>query len=144
VRVADVVEGVVRREAPEGTDLRVNIDSSLRVMANREYLVRALSNTLRNAIRYAARYGPITISAEQAVNEVAITIADSGPGVPDADLDKIFTPFFRVDDARDRRTGGTGLGLAIVRSCVESCGGNVTARNQKPSGLKIIITLPAA
>ena len=59
-------------------------------------------------------------------------------------LDKIFTAFYRLDDARDRWTGGTGLGLAIVRTCIEACGGTVQRRNRRPSGLEVIVELPEA
>ncbi len=72
-----------------------------------------------------------------------IKIADSGAGVPETELDKLFDPFYRVNTDRARETGGTGLGLAIVKTCVESCGGKVFARNCEPSGLEIVIQLEA-
>jgi len=144
VNVEGVIEAVLRRESSEGAEIRVHVTSDLAVQANAEYLSRAVGNVVRNAVRYAAQHGPITISAQRDRNEVAIVITDSGPGVPDGDLDRIFMPFYRLDDARDRRTGGTGLGLAIVRTCVEACGGRVTASNRKPSGLEIAIRLAAA
>ena len=59
-------------------------------------------------------------------------------------LAKIFDAFYRVDPARTRETGGTGLGLAIVKTCIESCGGAVTARNREPNGLEVIVKLHAA
>ncbi|HEX3988300.1 MAG TPA: ATP-binding protein, partial [Verrucomicrobiae bacterium] len=74
---------------------------------------------------------------------IAIKVADGGPGVPTADLPRIFDPFYRVDDSRDRATGGVGLGLAIVKTCVEACGGTVTCRNREPSGLEVTIRLPS-
>jgi two-component system sensor histidine kinase CpxA len=73
-----------------------------------------------------------------------IRVTDSGPGVPEDSLDKIFAPFYRIDDARDRQTGGTGLGLAIVRTYIEACGGTVECRNRRPSGLEVRIQLPAS
>ena len=59
----------------------------------------------------------------------------------EAELERIFEPFYRPDSARTREAGGTGLGLAIVRSCVDSCGGRVNARNRLPSGLEVVIRL---
>src|SRR5205085_1140996 len=83
-------------------------------------------------------------SAEESGDDVLITVADSGPGVPDNALEKILEPFYRIEDSRDRKTGGSGLGLAIVRSCIEACGGSVECRNRKPKGLAVILRLPAA
>ena len=73
--------------------------------------------------------------------EVNIAISDEGPGVPEADLDRIFDPFFRVEHARDRGTGGTGLGLAIVKRTVEQHSGSIVAKNMQ-EGFCIQITLP--
>jgi two-component system sensor histidine kinase CpxA len=142
--VAEAVQTAVRRECSDGFDIRVDIDSSMLVQANPEYLVRSVSNILRNAVRYGGDHGAIRVAAHQESGRVRISIADSGPGVPEDALDKIFTPFYRLDDSRDRRTGGTGLGLAIVRSWIEACGGTVECRNRVPNGLQVQICLPAA
>jgi two-component system sensor histidine kinase CpxA len=144
VSVAEAVQTAIRREAAEGANIQVDVGPSINVQANMEYLVRAIGNVVRNAVRYAGEHGPVTITGGQVRNEVVISISDRGPGVPEGDLDRIFMPFYRVDDARDRRTGGTGLGLAIVRSCIEACGGRVAGKNMQPSGLEVTITLPAA
>jgi signal transduction histidine kinase len=64
--------------------------------------------------------------------------------VPEHSLDKIFAPFYRIDDARNRKTGGVGLGLAIVRTYIEACGGTVECRNRRPSGLEVLIQLRAS
>jgi len=92
-------------------------------MANEAYLLRALSNLLRNAFRYAAESGPITVSARREDGgQVAITVTDCGPGLPESELEDVFAPFYRPETARTRETGGAGLGLAIVRTCVEPAG----------------------
>lgn len=144
VDVAAVVDEAVRVEVKDSSDVRTEIDPGLKVLANEEYLVRALANLIRNAVRYAGDAGPITIGAHRTHNDVIITVADSGPGVPEDALDKIATPFFRLEASRTRRQGGTGLGLAIVRSCVEACRGSVTFRNREPHGLEATIRLSAA
>jgi signal transduction histidine kinase len=141
--VAEAARTAARRESADGVDIRVEVDPSLHVQANPEYLIRSFANILRNAARYAGDKGPIRITAQGENHQIRISVADSGPGVPDDALDKIFTPFYRLEDSRDRRTGGTGLGLAIVRSCIEACGGTVESRNRVPSGLEVIISLPA-
>jgi two-component system sensor histidine kinase CpxA len=73
-----------------------------------------------------------------------IRIADSGPGVPEDSLDKLFRPFYRIDDARGRKTGGAGLGLAITERAVRLHGGTVKASNRPEGGLQVEIRLPLA
>lgn len=143
VTVRDAVASAIRREGMEENAVRVNVNPEIQVRANSEYLVRSLANLLRNARRYAAGSGPIDISAHEESRRVQIVVGDHGPGVPDPLLDAIFTPFFRLEDARDRQSGGTGLGLAIVRGCIEACGGTVECRNRKPSGLEVVMWLPS-
>jgi two-component system sensor histidine kinase CpxA len=74
---------------------------------------------------------------------ILLQIEDSGPGIPESALPQLFDPFYRVDSSRTRDTGGVGLGLSIVKTCVESCGGTVACENRRPSGLRVILRLPA-
>ena len=143
VNVAETVARVLQREQTDSVDVRADINGELAVVAEPEYLFRSLANVVRNAVRYAGEAGPVTISAKNGDGQVTITVADSGPGVPESELDKIFKPFYRPDEARQHETGGTGLGLAIVKSCVEACGGSVRCRNLRPSGLAVDIRLAA-
>jgi two-component system sensor histidine kinase CpxA len=144
VNVREACEEAVRREECPAPGVRLDIPADLAVAADRDLLVRALANLLRNAQRHAPQAGPIELGARRGNGEVAIHIADSGPGVAEDELPKIFDAFYRVDSSRDRQTGGAGLGLTIVRTCIESCGGTVTARNRKPHGLEVSIQLPVA
>jgi two-component system sensor histidine kinase CpxA len=139
-----IVERAVKVEDGGSSDIRIEMDPDLQVRGDEQCLFRALSNLVRNAIRYAGNQGPITISGQRQADRVVVTVSDSGPGVPDEALERIFTPFFRLESARDRKTGGTGLGLAIARSCIEACGGTVMCSNVKPHGLKVTLTLEAA
>ncbi len=141
VNVREVVERAVHREAPGDGQVKLEISTELVVKADPELLTRALSNLLRNAVRYAGEAGPITVSAQREQDEVKITVADRGPGVPASDLPRLFDPFYRADASRDRETGGVGLGLAIVKTCIESCGGAVACRNLEPAGLEVTIRL---
>ena len=147
VRLSDValrplVDAVVAREAA-GHDVGVDVDGELSAAAQPQLLARALANLLRNAARYAGDGGPITISARRRDDRVAIAVTDRGPGVPEDALSRLFDPFFRIEADRDRATGGAGLGLAIVKTCVDACGGTVTARNLAPVGFEVEITLAA-
>lgn len=144
VSVRSAVEQALRHESTDGVDVRVEIPEGLTVTADPELFVRALANLIRNAVRYAASQGPITLSAAPAGKHTSIIVADCGPGVPEGELSKIFDAFYRVDTSRTRDTGGVGLGLTIVKTCVESCGGSVTARNRKPHGLEVLLSLPTA
>jgi two-component system sensor histidine kinase CpxA len=141
VQVRDVVDRAVRREAPGDAQVHIQVPEDLAVRADAELLTRALSNLLRNAVRYAGESGPITVAAQREQDQVKITVGDHGPGVPAHDLPRIFDPFYRADASRDRETGGVGLGLAIVKTCVESCGGAVSCRNLEPSGLEVTMRL---
>ena len=132
---------VISREALGHGHTALDIDGSLQVLAEPELLSRALANLVRNALRYAGDAGPVAVSAQQRSNEVTVTVADQGPGVPEAMLSQIFDPFFRLEVSRSRDTGGIGLGLAIVKTCIEACQGTVTARNRQPHGLEVEIVL---
>jgi two-component system sensor histidine kinase CpxA len=144
VNVAETVRQVLQREAGAQTRIETHIDAQLEVMAQPDYLFRSLANIIRNAIRYAADAGPIVVSGSEKEGMVSITVADNGPGIPAAELEEVFKPFYRPEFARQRETGGAGLGLAIVKTCVEACGGTVRCRNRSPKGLEVEIRLPAA
>ena len=144
VQLRGVAEEAVGRESGQGAQVRLKIRPIYSRVAEPELLVRALANLLRNAIRYAGQAGPVTISARREHKEVLLTVTDCGPGVPEAELARIFDPFYRLDAARDADTGGVGLGLAIVKTCVESCRGTVGCRNRQPSGLEMTLRLLAA
>lgn len=139
--LADLVAAVVAREAAEAR-VEVQIAPDLRIRTIRESLDRALSNVVRNAVRYAAHAGPIEVRAQSTERVVEIVVRDHGPGVRADALKKIFEPFYRPEAARQRTTGGAGLGLAIVERCVETCGGTVTAALAAPGGLSVCIRLP--
>jgi two-component system sensor histidine kinase CpxA len=144
VSVREAVDRAIQQESTEGMITDIAVAPALKVMADPELLVRALGNLLRNAIRYAGSDGPIKVSAAGVNGHVKISVADTGPGVAPDDLPRIFDAFYRVDTARRRETGGTGLGLTIVKTCVEACGGTISAQNRQPHGLEVTISLPKA
>jgi two-component system sensor histidine kinase CpxA len=109
-------------------------------------LSSAIENVVRNAARYTREGTDAEISLERGQGpggpEAVIRVVDSGPGVPEDALDKLFRPFYRIDDARGRKTGGAGLGLAITERAVRLHGGTVKASNRPQSGLQVEIRLP--
>ena len=143
INLKPLVELAATREtAIENANLKIEIADDLKIFGRGELLVRAFSNVIRNAIRYAGAAGEISIAAAKIENEkVEITFADCGAGVPANALDKIFDPLYRVENHRSRQSGGTGLGLAIVKTCVEACGGKVHAENRATRGLAVKILL---
>jgi signal transduction histidine kinase len=102
-------------------------------------LRRCLANLIDNAIRYG---GASSVEVEERPGELAIRVLDDGPGIPEADLERAFEPFFRVEASRSRDTGGTGLGLGIARNIARAHGGDVTLRNRGEGGLEATLTLP--
>ncbi|XHR30215.1 MAG: ATP-binding protein [Chthoniobacteraceae bacterium] len=143
VAVKPVIAEAVAREAADKVEIRLGaIPEILTVLADREFIVRAVSNLIRNAVRYGEG-GLIEVEAERIGDEVAIWVRDSGPGVPEEELPRLFDAFYRLDRSRTLETGGVGLGLTIVKTCVDSCKGTVLARNRSPHGLEVEIRLPA-
>ncbi len=141
VDVANTLARVLDREATGGAQITTVVTPQLRALADPGLLFRALSNVVRNAIRYAGSAGPIEIAARSVNGSVVIRVADFGPGLAEKDLETVFEPFYRPEPARARETGGTGLGLAIVKTCIASCQGSVRCRNRAPSGLEVEICL---
>src|SRR4029077_12158673 len=94
------------------------------VLGDEERLSQVFSNLLDNAIKYTPDHGTITISAEAGETGIVAGVEDTGIGIPQKDLPRIFERFYRVDKARSRELGGTGLGLSIVKHRVQTLGGS--------------------
>ncbi len=116
------------------------------VRGNASLLHSAIENVVRNAIRYTREGTTVEIQLQRTGGpngaEALVAVTDFGPGVPPDSLEKLFQPFYRLDDARDRLTGGVGLGLAITERAVRFHGGRVAAYNQAEGGLLVEIRLP--
>jgi two-component system sensor histidine kinase CpxA len=129
-------------EKTEGKVIAADIQK-LSVPGDATLLNRALRNVIHNAIRCTAPGTEIEVAAHRDGDRVAVTVRDHGKGVSEEDLDKIFLPYYRTDEARERSRGGTGLGLAITKRVIESHGGEVCASNAPSGGLLVTIFLPA-
>jgi two-component system sensor histidine kinase CpxA len=118
------------------------------VEADPDLLRSAVENVVRNATRYTAEGTKVDVRLErqQAAGgeEILIRVLDSGPGVPSEALQKIFEPFYRLDDARNQQTGGAGLGLSIADRAIKLHGGQLHASNRREGGLEVEIRIPAA
>ena len=144
INLHQLAEEVIEREKFAEFGIKIKIEDDIEVSANRNFLSKALSNVLRNAVRYAGDKGEIIVKADEAKELITLKIIDSGDGVPEGELNRIFEPLYRVEKDRARQTGGSGLGLAIVKTCIEACGGKVTAKNLEPKGFEIIFVLKSA
>ena len=152
VSVRDLVEQIARDAEYEtqGGSCRLVAEPTdeYSVEADPDLLRSAIENVVRNAMRYTVSGTTVEVKLEHRAGdegeEIAIRVLDSGPGVPDEDLERIFQPFYRIDDARNRQTGGAGLGLSIADRAIRLHGGWVRASNRPEGGLEVEIRIPAA
>lgn len=127
-------------------EIRLSSAGEYFVQGNPELLHSAIENVIRNAIRYTGSGNMVDVRLEAAAKPsvVRVLVRDYGQGVPEPELTRIFQPFYRVADDRNRESGGTGLGLAIASRVASIHNGTITARNASPHGLEIEICLPMA
>jgi two-component system phosphate regulon sensor histidine kinase PhoR len=125
----------LRQEPPE---------EPVTAMADEEALAQILDNLVDNAIKYTPPGGTITLRWFPSEDWVVIQVEDTGVGIPEKDLGRIFERFYRVDKARSRELGGTGLGLSIVKHLVQALGGSVQATSQLGAGSTFTVRLPLA
>ena len=113
------------------------------VYADAEAVHQILTNLLENAIKYTPDGGTVTVGGRQIEgNQVEIFVRDTGMGIPQEDLARLFERFYRVDKARSKALGGTGLGLAIVKHLTHSQGGDVRVESVLDKGSTFFFTLP--
>lgn len=122
--------------------IRIRLPEGLVVMGDGEKLNRAFSNVLDNALKYNVEGGWIEVTGRRSAGELVITVANSGPGLADADIPRVFDQFFRVEKSRSEAHGGSGLGLAIVKRIVALHHGRVTLESEQGAWTRITIRLP--
>ncbi|PKQ30252.1 MAG: sensor histidine kinase [Actinobacteria bacterium HGW-Actinobacteria-10] len=127
-----------------GLELTEALSEGLVVDADRDRLTQAIGNLLSNAARYTPAGGSVAVSVGRIGERAVIEVADTGIGIAREDLDRVFSRFWRADDARDRATGGLGIGLAVVREIVERHGGIVYAALRDGGGSRFVVELPLA
>lgn len=111
-------------------------------LADRAQIARVLLNLLDNAVKYTPAGGRITLGAQDEGTHLSVFVSDTGIGIPEEHLERIFERFYRVDKARSRESGGTGLGLSIVKHLVERNGGSVSVESSPGAGSQFQFTLP--
>ena len=147
VDVAAVVEKVRRMLVPLArageVDIRCRLEEGCVIRCTEDDLYQIAFNLMENAVKYNLPGGRVTVTLRRAEDTVELEVADTGVGIPQEDLDKVFRRFYRVDKARSRAAGGTGLGLSIVRDTVLAHGGTVSARAGEAGGSVFLVTFPA-
>ncbi len=135
--------GMCDRKA-RGKNISIDLDcpADLIVTINAALIEQAVVNLLDNAIKYSHPESRVRVAAKAEQGESVITVEDSGIGIPEKDLPRIFERFYRVDKARSREMGGTGLGLAIVKHIVNAHGGSVEAASAPGKGSVFFIRIP--
>ncbi|MFF5564768.1 ATP-binding protein [Streptomyces sp. NPDC012623] len=132
----------VSQRATDRVPVALDVRAGAEVAGSRGQLARVLGNLLDNAQRHAA--GSVTASVRREGQAVVLAVADDGPGVPEAERERIFERFVRLDDARSRDDGGAGLGLAIARDVAERHGGTLTVGRAECGGALFELRLPPA
>jgi signal transduction histidine kinase len=109
---------------------------------DRERILQLLGNLIGNALKFTPRGGEVVVELADAADAATLSVRDSGPGIPEAELPRVFDRFFRGTNVGEARASGSGLGLAIARSIVEMHGGAIEVASVAGSGSTFTITLP--
>ena len=143
----DILEGAAREarlHAPDDVVFSIDAPASLRAQGDPERIHQVVMNLLENAVRYSPRPGHIAVrAADGGDHTVTFAVEDEGPGIPDADRERVFERFYR-GDGRGADGAGAGLGLAIARWIVDLHGGTIRAEAREPRGSHMVVTLPQA
>jgi two-component system, OmpR family, sensor kinase len=137
--VAQAVADV--RSLADHRDVAIEWDGRGELHGDRVYLGILLSNLLTNAVRYNRAGGRVRVRVEERPSDIALEVADTGPGLDPAVADRVFDRFWRASPSRAAREGGTGLGLAISKAIVDAHGGSISCRSS-PEGTTFSVTLP--
>jgi len=147
VDIAALLQEQQKLHEPYARKKQLEIDLEIaddlpKLLANPRHMDEVFSNLITNAIKYSPPDGRVSISASVKNECLGIRVADTGYGIPEQDLDRIFTRFYRVKDANTRTIHGTGLGLAIVKSIIDSLHGSITVKSRVGEGTEFSILLP--
>ena len=139
VDIGDLLEEIRIEMVEAGHPVRLERPGGVPWEGRSLALKRALRNLLENAVNYG---GHAEIRVAMTPLDITITVDDGGPGIADEEIEKVFTPFYRLERSRSRDTGGVGLGLAVARAVIREHGGDITLSNRHEGGLRQTVVLP--
>lgn len=146
VPIDRIIETAVKTVEEQMRKRKISLDvllpESFPVYVDKDRFRQILLNLLTNAMAYTPEGGRITVEARRESNSWWIRVADTGVGIPEEDLPRIFERFYRVDKARSRESGGTGLGLAIVKHLVEVHQGEIRVNSRVGEGTEFQLIFP--
>jgi len=147
VRLATLVDEVLAVLATEFERANVEPRNGIvynlpRMPLDADMMTRVFTNLCDNALRHTPAGGTVTINGAQSGKMVRVSVTDTGEGIPEEALPRVFDRFYRVDASRQKATGGSGLGLAIVHAIIEAHGGTIWAENVPTGGARFVFTLP--
>jgi signal transduction histidine kinase len=134
-----LIESIAADAREVGGDVRIEGAARVPYPGHPQSLKRALTNLIDNAAKYGKS---ATITVEDGAQTLRICVRDKGTGIPEAELERVFEPFYRMEASRNRATGGSGLGLTIARNIARAHGGDLRLRNRAEGGLEAELTLP--
>jgi signal transduction histidine kinase len=137
--IAALVQSIVDDMADAGMPVKMEPVEPVVYNCRPDALKRAIRNLLDNAVKYGKSASVVIQTTPKAIE---ILIDDEGPGIPREELSRVFDPFYRLEDSRNRETGGVGLGLAIAQSIVQAHRGELVLSNRATTGLRARIILP--
>lgn len=139
--IGNIIEPIVAKYKEEGADVKFELPAKpVKAKLRRYQISRVVRNLVENAIKFGTKVEVFTVPLQDAV---LIIVDDNGPGIPAAERDDVFKPFYRVERSRNKETGGIGLGLSIVRDIVHAHGGTVELADSEMGGLRAMVKLPA-
>ncbi|WP_293604207.1 ATP-binding protein [Polaromonas sp. UBA4122] len=139
VDVMALLESLQSDNEAMGRSVRIEGRALQPFVAVASLLKRCLVNLIDNAVLYG---GQATVTVEDTPLSLTLRVIDDGPGIAEAELEKVFEPFYRLEGSRSRQTGGTGLGLTIARNIAQTHGGDIALRNRPQGGLEVVLSLP--
>jgi signal transduction histidine kinase len=137
--IAALVQSIVDDMADAGMPVKMEPVEPIVYDCRADALKRAIRNILDNAVKYGKA---ASVAIQTAPKTFEIVVDDEGPGIPEQELSRVFDPFYRLEESRNRETGGVGLGLAIARSIVQAHRGELVLSNRLTGGLRVRIVLP--
>lgn len=142
--ILNVIALAESRRKENTTTFTVNVPDSLLVQADRTRLEQIFYNLIDNAVKFNLPGGSVTVAAEEVGNRISVSVEDTGIGIMESDLARVFERLYRADKSRSRKIEGTGLGLAIVKHLVQAHGGEVAVTSELGRGSRFTFTLPKA